>query len=36
MTPYLQLFENNRRWVAEKTTIDPDYFERLAAGQRPD
>lgn len=33
---YRQIFENNRRWVADKTTTDPAYFSRLSAEQRPD
>ena len=33
---YDQVFENNRRWVAQKTAEKPDFFERLAAQQRPD
>lgn len=32
---YSQLFENNRRWVAEELAADPDHFERLAEGQDP-
>ncbi|MDB4987844.1 MAG: yadF [Myxococcaceae bacterium] len=32
---YAQVFENNRRWVAEKLAIDPGYFEQLAQGQSP-
>ncbi len=32
---YDELFENNRRWVAEELANDPDHFERLAAGQSP-
>lgn len=32
---YEQLFVNNRRWVAERLAEDPDYFARLASGQRP-
>jgi len=32
---YEQLFENNRRWVADDLAQDPDHFERLAASQRP-
>lgn len=35
MTSYSELFENNRRWVAESTAADPDYFDRLADGQQP-
>ena len=34
-TSYEQLFANNRRWVAERLAEDPDFFERLAAGQSP-
>lgn len=33
---YQQVFENNRRWVAQKTANRPDFFERLAAQQQPD
>jgi carbonic anhydrase len=32
---YQQLFENNRKWVAEKLHLDPDYFRNLAMGQSP-
>ena len=32
---YAQLFENNRRWVADELGRDPEHFERLAAGQHP-
>jgi len=32
---YAQVFENNRRWIAEKLALDPDYFEKLAQGQSP-
>ena len=35
MTPYDQLFENNRRWVAAKRVNDDGYFERLAESQQP-
>ena len=31
-----RLLENNRRWAAEKTAGDPDYFRRRADGQSPD
>ncbi|QHT71972.1 carbonate dehydratase [Rhodocytophaga rosea] len=34
-TAYDQLFENNRKWVAEKLKLDPHYFENLAMGQSP-
>jgi len=29
------LLDGNKKWVAEKIAVDPDYFKRLAAGQRP-
>ncbi len=36
MTKYEQIFENNRRWIASKTTTDKDFFRKLAKGQHPD
>jgi carbonic anhydrase len=36
MTSYDQLFENNRKWVASKLSIDGEFFDRLAKEQRPD
>jgi carbonic anhydrase len=36
MNRYEQVFENNRRWVKEKTDHDPEFFRRLAGGQDPD
>ena len=30
-----QIFENNRRWVAERLSADPEYFRKLSAGQNP-
>lgn len=30
------IFENNKRWVAEKLETDPAYFEKLASGQKPE
>ncbi len=36
MISYDQIFENNRRWVAEKIEHDPDYFANLAREQRPE
>jgi carbonic anhydrase len=33
---YAQVFENNRKWVAEKLAVDPQYFEHLAQGQNPE
>jgi carbonic anhydrase len=36
MAIYEQIFDNNRKWVAEKTKSDPDFFEKLARDQQPD
>jgi carbonic anhydrase len=36
MTSYEQIFENNRKWVEEKTAHDKHYFEHLAVEQNPD
>lgn len=36
MDKYAQVFENNRRWVADHNTRDPAFFARLAAEQHPD
>ena len=36
MTAYKQIFENNRKWVAEKKATDQEFFEKLAKGQHPD
>lgn len=36
MTSYTDIFENNRRWVAEKTATQKDFFEKLAVGQTPE
>ncbi len=33
---YTQVFENNRRWAAERKDGDPGFFERLAKEQQPD
>lgn len=33
---YSRLFENNRKWVAEMTRHDPEYFTDLAKGQSPE
>lgn len=35
MTSYEEVFENNRRWVAESTQRDPKFFQRLATQQTP-
>jgi carbonic anhydrase len=32
---YQKLFENNKKWVAERIAGDPNYFEKLAGGQAP-
>ncbi|MBW7846386.1 MAG: carbonic anhydrase [Bacteroidia bacterium] len=32
---YNQIFENNKRWVAEKKATDEQFFEHLAEGQSP-
>ena len=36
MTTYEEVFENNRKWVAEHTLRDPDFFKRLQDHQNPD
>lgn len=36
MDEYERVFENNRRWVAERTADDPDFFSGLAQAQHPD
>ncbi len=33
---YEQIFENNKKWVAEMTAKDADFFEKLARDQTPD
>jgi carbonic anhydrase len=32
MDLFTEVFDNNRKWVAEKTQTDPQYFDKLAAG----
>ena len=32
---YARLFDNNKKWVAEKLSVDPEYFNRLLEGQTP-
>lgn len=34
-TYYKNLLENNKKWVAEKLSLDPDFFIKLAQGQKP-
>ena len=36
MELYRRVFENNRKWAAEQTERDPDYFVELARGQNPE
>ena len=36
MISYEELFENNRRWIEQKITGNPDYFTQLAKEQNPD
>lgn len=36
MSLYKEVFERNRKWVAEKTENQPDYFEQLSKGQDPE
>jgi carbonic anhydrase len=30
------IFENNKRWIAEKLNANPDYFKELSQGQHPE
>jgi carbonic anhydrase len=30
-----RIFENNREWIGRKIAADPDYFRKLAGGQKP-
>ena len=32
---YNQFLENNKKWVAEKLNENPEYFAKLAQGQKP-
>ena len=36
MVLYNEIFENNRKWVAEKKASQADYFEYLSKGQSPE
>ncbi|MCA9687390.1 MAG: carbonic anhydrase [Myxococcales bacterium] len=36
MIIYERIFENNRRWVEQKTEEDPDFFTKLARDQTPE
>lgn len=31
-----QIFANNKLWVAEKLSVDPEYFNKLGKGQSPE
>ena len=35
MSKLLDLLENNRRWAADRTRVDPGFFSRLVAQQAP-
>ena len=35
MEEYRKIFENNRAWVQAKLVVDPEFFAKLAADQRP-
>ncbi|MDH4474259.1 MAG: carbonic anhydrase [Fluviicola sp.] len=36
MINFKELFKNNEEWVAQKLSIDINYFEKLAKGQHPE
>ena len=36
MDRYQQVFENNKKWIKEKTSADKDFFKKMEAGQQPD
>lgn len=36
MVSYEQIFENNRKWIAEKNANEKDFFEKLAKDQTPE
>lgn len=36
MIPYEQLFENNKKWVADNVAKNADFLEKLSADQTPD
>lgn len=31
-----RIFQNNETWIAQKLSLDPQYFEKLASGQQPE
>lgn len=36
MKAYQKIFENNKKWVAEKKATNKDFFAKLGEGQNPD
>ncbi|MEQ8423428.1 MAG: carbonic anhydrase, partial [Cyclobacteriaceae bacterium] len=36
MVSYQEIFENNKKWIAEKKASDKEFFEKLSQGQNPD
>ncbi len=36
MPTYKQIFENNKKWIAEQKATNKDFFSNLAKGQDPD
>jgi carbonic anhydrase len=36
MTAIDKIFKNNKKWVADKLAVDPDYFDNLSKGQTPE
>lgn len=33
---FRRIFENNEKWIAEKLSVNPEYFRELAKGQSPE
>lgn len=33
---YTQIFEQNEKWIKDKTTSDPDFFKKICVEQKPD
>lgn len=31
-----KIFENNKNWISDKLSVDPDYFSKLSKGQHPE
>lgn len=36
MLKYEEIFENNKKWLAEKERTDKEFFDKLGSGQDPD